>query len=302
MLLIVSLVMSGAPVSLHLRAVNNSIVVGEPLRFELRWEARQDVQVPSPPGLGAPAPVEIRIAHSQGKPRIYREASLGVAEEMSWRPPLPAGSTEYWDVILHHGWYEPFQRVEPKPPTLAFSKAGAYSVIVRYGLAAGGVVESNQVTVRVRDANDGELEVLKSLQGNLIELKYGGPVARELLARHPNNPQLSLARVYSVGEAMGEIAAGRDPDTREPLMGPTRERMDETRRDRHREIVQRLDREDWGVYEDQRLMLLASIAGQIGDAATASRASSKLKQLFPNSPAALSLRPPASPPALRDPQ
>src|SRR5262245_39129391 len=117
MLLLLTLALGAAPVSLQLRAVQREIAIGEPLRLELRWETRERVTLPMPPGLGEPAEVEVSIAQSPGEPRDYRESGRGARKATSGRAPLPARRTEYWDVILHHGLYAPF---DPGPPALAF--------------------------------------------------------------------------------------------------------------------------------------------------------------------------------------
>jgi hypothetical protein len=265
----------GAGVTLHLTAINDSVLVGEPLRVDLRWHTLRRQFLPATPyRYTSYSGITIVIEH-EGKAREYREAFSMIVDEMTTTPPAPAGADVHWDLLLHHGYYEPFN--PSAEPELAFAEAGKWRVQVRYGPAS-----SNWVSVAVAaPAGDDEV-VLETLSEDLFALKHGGPSAEALLARHPKSRYLLPARVSRAEREVHQLQTGHDILSGRPL--PARD-SEETRRE-WRQLGAELQQGSWGVYEEERLTLMVLSAQAAGDNELARQTLERLQGSYPHSPSA----------------
>ncbi len=277
-LILLSAAGPGAGVTLHLGAINDRILVGEPLRLDLRWHTlSRQILPPTPYWYSSYSGITIVIKHD-GKAREFREAFLAIAEEMTSATSVPAGADVHWSLLLHHGYYAPFN--PSAEPQLAFAEPGKWRVQVRYGPAS-----SNWVSVAVTAPAGDDEAVLETLSKDLFALKHGGPSAEALLARHPKSRYLLPARVSRAERELRQLQSGQDASSGRQL--PARS-FEETRRE-CRQLSAELQQGSWGVYEEERLTFLVLSAQAAGDNELARQALKQLQGSYPHSPSAQAL-------------
>jgi hypothetical protein len=291
-ILLFALAASGVapPVSMELTTAQQVLLVGEPLRLNLRWRAHRDVTLPPEPGWESIAGVRVWIS-TGGREREYAEAIRSVREELIIVSPLRAGREHSWDLLLHMGVYEPARG--DAVPQLAFAREGRYRVQIAYG-GDGWQVRSNGLTITVAEPKGEDRALLDELGRDIRSLKYGHLRVRRLLERYPRSPYLQVARVHAFVMQENAVMLGRDPETGLELPDLTARAPDELTRARQagaRRLVEQLSAQgNWGAFEDVRLGFIERHARFSGDVQTAEHAAKELKARYPRSTLTQTLR------------
>jgi len=283
-MLIIGACLSAITLSLQARPVRQTVLVGEPVSITLIWTAPEPTEVFVGDQDGEFAYLDIVVDNGSAQ-RHYREENLlGRVERVHAPVRLEPGREKYSAILLLYGRYGADR---DSPRTFIFPQPGQYTLLVRYTDPDVGTVTANAVSITVIEATGPDAAVLQEIRGEPMELKFGGPKARSLLAAHPNSAYLRLARLETFDEREARLLDRRDPRTDQPLWhlsGDDRELF--IRRELKALSDELIGIEDMGPFEETRLYRAADYARRGGDPTTADRVEAEILTRFPSSLAA----------------
>ena len=267
-----------APIHLAVRPVQTELIVGEPLKLVLAFEARTTVELRVPQEEDGYRPLKFWIDDGSGS-REYFEYATGPSDDVGAPRVLNPGEQEIVNVVLAYGRYS--------QPSFPFPDDGKYAMRVQYATATA-CADSNVVSFTVMEPM-GEAErrmhaalhreplVLKVARG--YEERAEAWVAADTRNRYLRWPRLKLIIARAEEISTGFLRAQRDQQ-------PRSSRMDDHKREYFTKTAEDLVGEDWGPFEEERLALIAKCHRWSGRRMDADVAERELLERFPGSAAA----------------
>jgi hypothetical protein len=272
----------GTPLRLDLRAPQKDLLVGEPVKLVLTWQASQKLEAHIDDESNGLVHLQIWVDGGSG-PRRYWEAMRSAPEQLVAPTEFVAGEEVVQNISLLRGGYGD-REPEKDVGGFMFPVTGHYKVRVAYSDAKGLRAESNDVSFDVKEPTGEDREVLERLrrQPELLTTEKGAG----LLKQHPRSPYLRWARLLAIQEREIELRNRRDPDSGASLWHLDKDSLEAFQAERFRRMTQDLlGDDDWGAFEEERLDLATRFAEMGKDESSAERARKELVQKFPRSAA-----------------
>ena len=193
-----------AGIELTAKAINSSLLTGEPLVLSVRIRADLPVTIP---GDLTPGHLPFRILVDRGAGfEPYAEHALGEKDNLSGPGLTPVGVTR--EFVLG---------VDKLTGDWTFPAPGTYRLVAEYRASDGPSVRSNVVTVSVKPPAAPEREVYVALRrlGPALVVAHAPKLLDEslqpLVLQYPSSPYLQEPRLRDLQVRIGDVCSGYEP-------------------------------------------------------------------------------------------
>lgn len=267
-------------IGLSVTAPKTDVLIGEPVKLELRWSVPRDIDVHLDNEAFGLRFLQVWI-DAGGGPQRYCEAARAPNEGLTVRM-IPKTNRDFTqNVVLVWGMYATDCRNGGDSPPLP--TVGKYGIKLSYDDGRQHA-ESNVVAFTVKEPSGKDREVFERVGKDPVVLWRGSP-DRKLLEKYPDSPYLHLARINALSDREAALEGRTDPDTGESLWRLSQDEYDALCARYHRRVAQELLATAWGAFDEERLELAAVHAQYGDDTTTHDRAKLELEQRFPGSQA-----------------
>jgi hypothetical protein len=260
------------------------VLLGEPLKIVVRWEARAPVSVllPGPfPYRVEDSVILFRVQDSLGS-HLYGEHIEGAGELLRKGTVLQKGDVHVTNLVLTYGVDEKNEETWP------CRTKGRCSIQVVYGINGDAAV-SNPVTFDVTLPKDSDKNVFETVSKNPIALlgRYSHDLrySDDLITRYPASAYLRWSRLLKYEERLDRIRELRDPQTDVSMRShlATEQQTPWRQEQASRLATELLAEQDFGPFEEERLDIAS---GLTRDEQLARALRAELLSRFPASAAA----------------
>lgn len=275
-------VLSHAPLHVTLRTSQAELLMGEPLKLAVTLRARSRTGIRLPQESDGYRPLRFFIDGGSG-PREYFEYATGPTDDVAGATTLNPGEEETTNLVLAYGRYAQAGFPFPHP--------GNYSVRVQYAMD-NVCADSGEVSIRmVEPESADERSMYLALRKQPLVLKVARGYeerAKQLIAADSGSRYLRWPRLKLMLSRRDEIVSGFGGEqTNKPL---PLARLEEHKRKYFIATADDLAEEDWGAFEEERLLIVSNYLDWTGHRADAAAAELELLERFPESAAAKQLR------------
>lgn len=268
---VLSLVLAAsASLSLRISSPQQEVLVGEPLRLLVTWQALAGIPafVPEDPGFNHRV---LRFAIERGEvTRMYRETTRVPFPDVSVGARVEAGSREEELLLLMRGSFI--------GETGAAASGAPLPVPGHYRLKAihddhhnNLHAESNWISINVMAPEGPDALFLGELRN--------GAYAENLWRKYPNSSYSHMPRLKALRAAYDAVLKGNDPETGERVgSGPAIRTWQQAE---WKDLAVKAFSERWGAFEQDALMLALVSAKNAEEGGLANAIKQRLDQEFP---------------------